>query len=188
MKKISLILTVLTMILGLTSCQDPDKYMEFVGKWGLARLDYYNIDYSGKPIEASRITYYFTPGDTIDGIDLIFKMDQTGTMVDRSRDTLFIPIGEGEYDTIVCPDTVLYTSFTFSYDNLRSTLYMNMPNAITYRMQIKQKDDQSFTYINQYDEYIVEEALMKRLLNTKGTKGNRTKVSLPHRPGSLFSR
>ena len=187
MKKIALVVFLaLTTMLGLVSC-NGDK-MNFVGRWGVAQIDYYNIDYAGQPIEASRRTYFFTPGDTIDGIDLVFNANKTGRMIDRSRDTVYIYVDEGTYDTISCPDTVLYTPFTYSIDEASNILYMNMPHSITYRMEIKQMDAQSFTYVNQYYDNIVEEALLKRLPSLSTNNGARKKVSRPHMPGSLLGR
>ena len=88
MKRILLFFIGLSMILGWTSCRHDD-YQAFVGTWGAERIDYYNIDYAGQPIAGSMRTYLFTPGDPVNGIDLIFRDDRSGEMRDRSRPSMW---------------------------------------------------------------------------------------------------
>ena len=214
MKRILLFFIGLSMILGWTSCRHDD-YQAFVGTWGAERIDYYNIDYAGQPIAGSMRTYLFTPGDPVNGIDLIFRDDRSGEMRDRSRDTVFIPVyvGNEVVDTIVhpCPDTTIVTKFTYSYHNDDALLYMNMEGTVryydrtitddsyedklvdylrqtTYKMQIELLTDQSFIYVNEYDKDYVEKARLVRISDeapAKATSASKP-VRIPYKPGSLF--
>ena len=187
MKGLKLILALTIVALGLSSCKDNDDYLVFVGTWGVEEIQYYNTGYYGNPIENTIITYRFTPGDPNDGIDLIYRSDRTGEMRDRSRDTLFV-----DNDTIICPDTTLVTKFTYSYHKDDGTLYMNMEVAhpFTYQMQIPEITENSFTYINEYDNNYVEKAWMRRISDSakarEATRGSKP-VYRPRRPGSLLS-
>ena len=184
------------MALGFASCSNKDEdYMVFVGTWGVKQIDYYNTDYWGNPIENTRETYHFTPGDTVNGIDLIFKSNRSGEMRDRSRDTLYIPVYEDgqivDTNTIVCPDTILVTKFTYSYHKDDGILYMNMKvsHPFTYMMKVPTITNESFTYINEYDNNYVEEALLARISDdARNGKASRVKpVFRPRRKGSLLS-
>ena len=193
MKRILLFFAVLVTVLGLNSCGNKDDYKAFVGTWGVDRIDYYNIDYAGDPIPASFETYTFTPGDPDNGIDLVFREDRTGEMRDRSRDSLAVPVYEGNeiVDTaiIICPDTTLITRFTYSYHDDDALLYMNMEveHPFTYKMRIELLTDESFIYVNQYKKYTVEKARLIRLSNDVPDKGKAPKPTcIPHKPGSMF--
>lgn len=213
MKRILLSLIALSMLLGWTSCHRDD-YLAFVGTWGVDQLEYYNIDYAGQPISNTIETYHFTPGDPVNGIDLIFRDDRTGEMRDRSRDTLYIPVYENNeiVDTamVPCPDTTIVTSFSYSYHDDDALLYMNMEAIVryltrkttgdtyqdkweevlrryTYKMQIELITDDSFIYVNEYDKDYVEKARLIRLSNEPATKAGIAKpVRVPHKPGSMF--
>lgn len=185
MKGLKLVLALVIITLGLSSC-GKDDYMEFVGTWGVELIQYYNTDYNGNPISSTIVSYNFTPGDPKNGIDLVFRSDRTGEMRDRSRDTLFI-----DNDTILCPDTTLITTFTYSYHKDDATLYMNMEvtHPFTYQMTIPEKNANSFTYINEYDNNYVEKAYLKRIGDAKGSEPTRSSkpVYRPRREGSLLS-
>ena len=194
MKRYKLFLALVVVALSFASCKDKEKeeetddYMAFIGVWGVQQIDYYNIDYWGNPIENTRETFYFTPGDPDNGIDLVFRNDRSGEMRDRSRDTLYI----NDSTTIICPDTTLVTRFTYSYHTDDSKLYMNMQVAhpYTFQMDIVSLNKNSFTYINEYDNDYVEEALLIRLsFDAKGARNNNSLKSAirPRRKGSLLS-
>lgn len=192
MKRYKLFLALVVIALSFASCKDKDKddYTQFIGVWGVQQIDYYNIDYYGNPIENTRETYRFTPGDPNDGIDLVFRDDKSGEMRDRSRDT--IPTSDSTY--IVNPDTTLVTRFTYSYISDDSKLYMNMEVAhpFTYQLKITSLNSNSFTYVNEYDKDYVEEALLIRLSDNANAKGERNDKTLksvfrPRRKGSLLS-
>lgn len=195
MKRIILFFFALAMVLGWTSCGKED-YMAFVGTWGVERIDYYNIDFYGQPIEATIRTYYFTPGDFDNGIELVFRDDRTGELRDHSRDTLYIPVYDDDntvIDTTIlpCPDTTLITSFTYSYHKDDATLYMNMEveRPFTYQMLIELLTKDSFTYINEYDKDYVEKAHLVRISDKSAAKATRsTKSSTRQRYwGSMLS-
>ena len=193
MKRIILFFFALAMVLGWTSCGKND-YMAFVGTWGVERIDYYNIDFYGQPIENTVETYYFTPGDLDNGIDLVFRNDRTGEMRDRSRDTLIfisdIIDNDTIIDTIICPDTTLITNFTYSYHDDDATLYMNMLVAqpFTYQMRIESLTNNSFVYENEYRLHIVEKAYLVRISDDTRHADRASKSSLRQRRwGSMFS-
>lgn len=190
MKKLTVFTAMLMLVVVLASC-GKDNYKSFIGTWGVERIDYYNIDYAGNPIEASVETFYFTPGDMNNGIDLVFREDKTGEMRDRSRDTL-----KFDYDTvsqtyqtiIVCPDTTLVTRFTFSYNADDGLLFMNLQtlHPIIYQMRVKFYDDDTFVYENEYETDYVEKARLVRY--STETRGDKSKpVSMKRHPKSLFS-
>lgn len=216
MKRILLFLAALVTLFGWTSCGHKDDYKAFVGKWGADRIDYYNIDYAGNPIESSRTTYYFTPGDPDYGFDLIFRDDRSGEMLDRTHDTLGLYVYD-ESNTIVdtirvpCTDSTLVTTFTYSYHDDDELLYMNLdavrcyykriqnddetytdqlniiPNPYTYKMQIQLLTEECFIYENEYRPKYVEKARLIRISDeVRATKSPSKPVPVPYRPGSLF--
>lgn len=170
-----------------TSCNKVD-YKSFVGTWGVEKIEYYNIDYAGNPIAASLETHNFDPNDTDNGIHLIFKENKTGEMRDSAIDTLGIDWNEEEqsYDHyIVCPDTVVVTKFTYTYDQSDHSLYMTMENARIFKLYINDFSDDSFIYENEYGENYMEKAYLKRV--SKTTKSpSRQKASHPFKPGSFL--
>lgn len=191
MKKLTLFTAIMALVVALASCKKYDA-SSFIGIWGVDRIDYYNIDYAGNPIEYTTVTFDFTPGDMENGIDLVFRADQTGEMLDRSRDTLFLPVMEADtvhhYDTILCPDTTLVTRFTFSYDTDENWLYMNIQDTkpYTYHMSVKFTDADNFVYENQYNSHTVEKAWMVRY--SKETRGAKSSSHyMPRHEGSLLS-
>lgn len=191
MKKFTLVLAVAATILaGMVSCKsDKDDYMKFVGDWGVRTSTYYNTDYAGNPIPATVNTYYFVPGDKIDGIDLVFRTNKTGMMIDRSKDTLFIRVSATQIDTIIAPDTVIVRNFTYTYDKDTELLYLNMEYARTYSMRIENFSDTAFTYYNLYDIDYMEKARMVRLTDNptrNAVKGKKSSY-VPWKPGSLLS-
>ena len=199
MKKLTLF-AIMSMLVILASCgetdpnqEDPNTYTyrSFIGTWGVKQIDYYNIDFFGNPIEGSRETYYFTPGDMENGIDLVFRENKTGEMRDRSRDTLYLDYNDSTeiYETvIVCPDTTLVTPYTFSFNAEDNLLFLNMQveHPFIYQMLIEFVDENTFIYENEYDNNYVEHARMVRYsTDTRGTQPQ--PVNMKRHPGSLFS-
>lgn len=181
MKKVTL-LTMMAMVAMLfTSCSKTD-FKSFIGTWGVEKIEYYNIDYAGNPIAASLETFTFDPNDADNGIQLTFRADKTGEMRDSAIDSLLV---DSVY--IQCPDTVLVTKFTYSYDKSDKSLYMNMDNsARPFRLQIENLTSDSFTYENEYGTDYMEKAYLKRV--SKTTKSaSRNVPAHPHKgPGALF--
>ena len=164
-----------------TSCSKTD-FKSFIGTWGVEKIEYYNIDYAGNPIAASLETFTFDPNDADNGIQLTFRADKTGEMRDSAIDSLLV---DSVY--IHCPDTVLVTKFTYSYDKSDKSLYMNMDNsARPFRLQIENLTSDSFTYENEYGTDYMEKAYLKRI--SKSTKSaSRNIPAHPHKgPGALF--
>lgn len=155
----------------------------FVGIWGVEKIEYYNSDYYGNPILATLQTYEYTLGDSNDGMDLVFREDNTGELRDRSRDTIY----DGD-DIIICPDTTLVTGFTYSYDAQTATLYLNMEYVHTFRMNIVDLERDSFVYENEYATDYVEKAYLKRLSYTPDKFTGRKNQHRPSKKGSLLGK
>ena len=195
MKKLTLMTMVALAALMFTSCHKND-YSQFIGTWGVEKIEYYNIDYAGNPIAGSLRFYEYDPNDADNSIRLYFKDDKTGEMRDSAIDTIWTDYNEETdlYETIiVCPDTVVVTAFTCSYDKSEESLYMVLENdPRPYRMHIIDIDKNSFVYENEYGTDYVEKAYLKRLSKSStrtSTKSASQPVSHPHnRPGSLFGR
>ena len=185
MKKLTFLTIMAMAALLFTSCSKTD-YKSFVGTWGVEKIEYYNIDYAGNPIAASLETFTYDPNDTDNGIHLVFKVNKTGEMRDSAIDSLEV-VRDGDTVYIQCPDTVLVTKFTYSYDKSDKSLYMNMDNsARPFRLQIQDMTDDSFVYENEYGKDYMEKAYLKRI--SKSTKSaSRNVPAHPHnRPGSVF--
>ena len=181
MKKVTLLTMMAMVAILFASCSKTD-FKSFVGTWGVEKIEYYNIDYAGNPIPASLETFTFDPNDTDNGIQLIFRADKTGEMRDSAIDSLLV---DSVY--IHCPDTVVVTNFTYSYDKKDQSLYMNMSNsARPFRLQIENLTSDSFTYENEYGIDYMEKAYLKRI--SKTTKSaSRNVPAHPHKgPGALF--
>lgn len=188
MKKLAFLTMMAIGALLFTSCNKVD-YKSFVGTWGVEKIEYYNIDYAGNPIAASLETHNFDPNDTDNGIHLIFKENKTGEMRDSAIDTLGIDWNEEEqsYDHyIVCPDTVVVTKFTYTYDQSDHSLYMTMENARIFKLYINDFSDDSFIYENEYGENYMEKAYLKRVSKTATKSPSRQKASHPFKPGSFL--
>ena len=193
MKKITLLALCAVVAMQFTSCGKISE-KSFVGTWGVEKIEYYNIDYAGHPIASSMTSFDLVPGDQQSGIDLVFREDKTGEMLDRSRDTIELDWNEETetYETIIiCPDTTLVTKFTYSVDKSASILYMNLTDPIvrTYKMNIVDMDKNSFIYENEYGTNYVEKAYMKRISDatSKSTSRNSRQSSHPRKEGSFLS-
>lgn len=192
MKKVTLFVVMAIAALAFTSCNKID-YKSFIGTWGVEKIEYYNIDYAGNPIAASLESYTFDPKSTDNGIQLYFRADKTGEMRDSAVDTLYVDWNTEtqSYDSyIVCPDTVMVYTFIYSYDPSNHSLYMNMDYGTevrTFRMNVENFTENSFTYENEYRKDYMEKAYLKRISNTTTKSGSREMVKHPHKHGSLMS-
>ena len=185
MKKLTFLTMMAIAALLFTSCS-KNEYKSFFGTWGVEKIEYYNIDYAGNPIAASLESFTFDPNDTNNGIHLVFRADKTGEMRDSAVDSV-LKVQDGDTVYVHCPDTVIVTKFTYSYDKKDQSLYMNMSNsARPFRLQIENLTDDSFTYENEYGIDYMEKAYLKRI--SKSTKSaSRNKPVHPHKgPGALF--
>ena len=195
MKKVKLVMICLALGMIFVSCKkDSDdsaitlKDNLFWGVWGIEKIEYYNIDYAGNPIEASMETFEMTPGDPQSGIDLIFRQNKTGEMRDRSQDSIWTDWNPQtqQYETlIVNSDTTLVTTFTYLVDGEDSTLYLNMDYARTFMMHIQEITDSTFIYTNEYDVDYVERAYLKRLSDAKAAPSKQN-VKRPNKPGAFL--
>lgn len=191
MKKLKLFATLAIVALLFTSCKKDD-YSQFIGTWGVEKIEYYNTDYAGNPIAASLETYTYDLDDANNGIMLIFRSNKTGEIRDSAIDTLPTDWDEethtyGSY--IYCPDTTLVYTFTYTYDRKERFLYMNMDYGSyikTFKMYIENKTDNSFTYENEYDKNYMEKAYLKRLSNTPIKSTSRKTTKHPNKHGSFL--
>jgi len=196
MKKLKLFATLAMAALMLVSCnkkEETDSYLSFVGTWGVEKIEYYNIDYAGHPIEASMESYTYNPDDPNNTIQLVFRDDKSGEMRDGAIDTLWLDYNEETqtYETVIYnPDTILVYNFTYSYDKSESALYMNMKYTYpyvysrTFMVKVSGLTDNAFAYENEYDIDYVEKAYLKRVGNTATKSRQATKH--PRKPGSLL--
>ena len=188
MKKLTFLTMMVLAALTFTSCSKTD-YKSFIGTWGVEKIEYYNIDYAGNPIAASLETFTFDPEDTNNGIHLIFKADKSGEMRDSAIDSLQT-VQDGDTIYIQCPDTVIVTKFTYSYDKNDNSLYMNMDNSVRpFRLQLESFTSDSFIYENEYGKDYMEKAYLKRISKTTNAikSSSRNVPAHPHqRPGSVF--
>ena len=160
----------------------------FWGSWGVEKIEYYNIDYAGNPIEASMETFEMIPGDPQSGIDLIFRQNKTGEMRDRSQDTIWTDWNPQtqQYETmIICPDTTLVNTFTYHVDGEDSTLYLNMDYAHTFKMGIQEITDSTFIYTNEYSVDFIERAYLVRLSDTKKA-ASKQNAKRPNKTGAFL--
>lgn len=187
MKKHLLTIAIMAFAFGMISCgkSEVDK---LVGRWGLERLEYYTIDYYGQPIESTIESEDFIPGDMENGIEIVFYSNKHGQWIDRDRDTFIfqVSINPVAYDTIINPDTVLVTDFTYSYDKDLSALYIRTSDAETFQMDIELLNDNTFIYVNEFKQHEVERAVMRRIDTQDKVKSSRKSSARVTRPeGSL---
>lgn len=159
----------------------------FLGVWGVEQLDYYNVDYAGNPIAVSLETFNFDPYDIDNGIQLVFREDKSGDMRDSSLDSIWV---DDHY--IVCPDTVIVTRYTYSFDFETSVLYMNMEYGRTFALQIVEQSTDAFVYENRYAQDYVEKAYLRRISSvpdkSKPTNYINQAQSYKYKEGSLLRR
>ena len=198
MRRITLWATMAMMAVLFVSCgkdEDEVSYKNFIGTWGVEKIDYYNIDYAGNPIAASLETYTYNPDDANNTIQLVFRDDKTGEMRDGAVDTLWLDYNEetGIYETVIpAPDTILVYTFTYSYDESESALWMKMKYTYpyedirTFMVKVSDLTDNSFSYENEYDVDYVEKAYLKRISTTPSKTTGRQVVKHPHTPGSFL--
>jgi len=189
MKKLTLIVTVAFVAMLFTSCK-PD-YDNLVGTWGVERIEYYNIDYWGNPIEPYTGRYDYDPNSTDNGIQMIFKDDKSGEIRDSAIDSIWFWNEETqEYDSVIaCPDTVVVTRFTCSYDKSEQVIYMNTSDSPRpYRVTVSELTKNTFVYENEYNNDYMEKAYLKRISNKPSKSADRSKpVKHPHRMrGTIF--
>ena len=174
-------------MLFLASCGKKDN--PFVGIWGVEKIEYYNIDYAGNPIEASIETFTFTPGDPNDGIDLVFNADNTGEIRDRAIDSLYDDYDSVHqtYQTVIpCPDSTFVTVISnYTYEKKTSTLYITPEHNRPYMMKISNLTANGFTYENEYATNYVERATVRRISDVKSAPSKQS-VKHPRKPGAFL--
>ena len=169
-------------------------YKNFIGTWGVEKIEYYNIDYYGNPIAGSMESYNYNPDDPDNTIQLIFRDDKTGEMRDGAIDTVWLYNEETEaYDSYIYrPDTVMVYTFTYSYDEQESALWMKMKYTYpiedlrTFMVKVSDLTDNSFSYENEYNINYVEKAYLKRVSNAPSKTSDREAVRHPNHQGSFL--
>ena len=189
MKKVSIITLCVLCAAFFASC-NKISYNNFVGTWGVEKIEYYNIDYAGNPIPATMQTYTYNPDDIGHGIQLVFFEDQNGEMRDNDVDSVQVVQGN---DTVYvyCPDTTIVTKFVCSFDKRSSTLYMTTEkDPRPYSLDIHNMTNNSFIYESEYWGDYVERAYLKRLSNStsKETASRSQSSTRPNKPGAFLRR
>ena len=190
MKKLTLVATMALVAMLFASCGKHD-YDDLIGTWGVEKIEYYNIDYAGNPIESTISSYTFDPNSSDNGIQMIFREDKSGEIRDSAIDTIWLWNEDlGAYDSaIYCPDTVLVTTFTCSYDKSEQVIYLNASDSPRpYRMPVVELTKNTFIYENEYNNNYTEKAYLKRLSNKPTKSADRSNpVKHPHRmQGTIF--
>lgn len=186
MKRLFLLLIIATLAFGWVSCGKHNDYKLLIGTWGLERLEYDTLDFSGAPIVEYRVADTFPLGDPNNGIEMIFRDDRTGETRDHAIDSL--KLDDGTY--IQCPDTTMVTKFTYSYIADEASLYINITvNNSTYHYQthVAKFDNNAFVYENEYKKNCIERAYLVRLSDTPAAKSSKSVGGTRH-TGSVFSR
>ena len=195
MKKLTLFVMAFVALLFASCNKNKTDYKSFVGTWGVEKIEYFNIDYYGHPIDASIESFNYNPNDPDNTIQLVFREDKTGEMRDGAIDTLYLDYNEETqvYETVLYrPDTVLVYTFTYSYDKSESALYMNMKYTYpyvysrTFMVKVSDVEDNSFVYENEYNVNYVEKAYLKRVSNSPSKSSSREAVKHPNHPGSFL--
>ena len=153
-----------------TECEEE----VLLGSWGVEKVVYYTADYAGNPIMSTIQTYLYDPNSTDDGIQMYFRMDNTGELRDSSIEELWLDWNDetGDYDThIICPDTVLVKPFIYSYNMNGDVLDVTMTNddddERTFALKISDLSYDAFVYEDVYaqddnGQSYVEKAYLKR--------------------------
>ncbi len=96
----------------------------------------------------------------------------------------------GVYETVIyCPDTVLMTAFSCSYDKSDKTLYMTMESSPRpYKIKVEELTQTTFVYSNEYMNSVVEKAYLKRVeaVPSKSSSGQKPAKHPHHKLGTLF--
>ena len=167
----------------------------FLGVWGVEKLEYFNTDYAGNPIASTISTFLYDPYSTDNGVQFYFREDNSGEMRDSAIEELWLDWNDEthNYDThIVCPDTVLVKSFTYSYNDSQDTLYVNMDNGDAYRLVISNLSNEAFVYEcvyaqNGYGNNYVEKAYLRRVNFAMTKSTGKSMLPRPHKMhGSLL--
>lgn len=189
MKKIMLLTVAFMMAMGLFSCGKSEE-SQLVGRWGLLRLEYYHTDFYGQPIESTIEAEEFVPGDMENGVELVFYANKHGEWIDRDLDTFLVQISINPvmYDTIINPDTVVVTNFTYSYDQDLSALYLRTSLAETFQLSIETLNDNTFIYTNEYKQNVVERAVLRRIDSKSQEKSSGKTSKRITRPEGSFAR
>jgi len=189
MKKLTILVATMALLFGSISCGKKEANL-LIGTWGVEAIEYYNIDYYGQPIANTIVRYEYPIGDPTAGIDLVFKNSNRGEWHDRDIDTFFVEVSTHPlvYDTIINPDTVQVTTFTYFYDEESSAVFLKTSDARSFMLEVEELNSTTFSYINEWGENSVEHAIMRRISDSKSTsRSNDKRVPRIARPGSLLS-
>ena len=119
---------------------------DIVGTWGLEKTENYSIDNAGNPV-GSISSHEYDPNDNDNGIQMVFREDNTGEMYDKTSSNSTIVI-----------------ALTYSYVN--DTLFLDIDYGTetnTFNCLIIEKTNESFVFENKYAQNRMEKAYFKRL-------------------------
>ena len=89
MKKLTLVAAMALVAILFASC-GKQNYSNLVGTWGVEKIEYYNIDYAGHPIEPYSSSYTYDPNSSDNGIQMVFRDNKTGEIRDSAIDTIWL--------------------------------------------------------------------------------------------------
>ncbi len=188
MKNNVTIIAFLALLLGMMSCGKDENSM-LVGTWGVERIEYYYIDYYGQPISSTLKVYEYTPGDTENGIEMVFYENKRGEWRDHDIDTFLVQVSINPvtYDTIVNPDTTLVIPFKYSFDKDLNSLTIKTADAETYMLDVEALTQGTFVYINQFKTDYVERSVLKRIDGkSKVQSSGKASPKAPRPEGSMY--
>lgn len=160
-------------------------YQSFVGIWSVEKVEYYQTDNAGNPIENTMEVINYDPNDINNGIQLVFREDKTGEKREHIHDTLYV----GD-QMIILPDTTIVSQFTYSYDTNQVLLIINLEEGPTFMLETVEFTLNSFVYECEYKPNHYEKAYLRRLSNVPD-KSNSTKCSnhiIPYKESTLLRR
>ena len=159
-------------------------YQSFVGTWGVEKVEYYQTDNAGNLIANTMEIFNYDPNDIGDGIQLVFREDNTGEKREHI-DTLYVG-GQA----IVPPDTLIVSQFTYSFDTNQVLLIINLEGGPTFMLKTIEFTLNSFVYECEYATNHIEKAYLRKLSDVPD-KSNSKKCSnhiIPYKESSLLRR
>lgn len=157
-------------------------YHSFVGTWGVEKVENYQADNAGNPIENTMEVFNFDPNDIDNGIQMVFREDKTGEMRKHIHDTLYV----GD-QIIVLPVTTVVSQYTYSYDTNQVLLIINMEGGPTYMMKTIDFTLDSFVYECKLTTNHIEKVYLRRLVLDK-SNSNCSNQKRPYKDGPLLRR
>lgn len=153
-----ILIALLVLLTGVVSCKKDhdiptgkvfnanDFDFDIVGTWGLEKTENYSIDNAGNMVGPIS-SHEYDPNDNDNGIQMVFREDNTGEMYDKTSS-----------------NSTIVNALTYSYVN--DTLFLDIDYGTetnTFNCLIIEKTNESFIYENKYAQNRMEKAYFKRL-------------------------